>query len=90
KSVSYSSLDFEARVDAEKKLLSNIGIKAGTKVGIRGDNSYLWMVTDIALTELDAVSIVFPKEFNDHDLDDLIATYGCPASAPMELIRVIA
>ena len=76
KSVSYSSLDFEARVDAEKKLLSNIGIKAGTKVGIRGDNSYLWMVTDIALTELDAVSIVFPKEFNDHDLDDLIATYG--------------
>ncbi|NKB43819.1 MAG: AMP-binding protein [Alphaproteobacteria bacterium] len=72
----YTAKEFETRVDFEKKALSQIGIRPGTKVGIRGDNSFLWMVSDVALAELGAVSVVFPAEFNDHALEDLISTYG--------------
>lgn len=63
-------------MDQEKKILAAIGIKAGDKVGIRGDNSYAWMVTDVALAELDAVSIVFPNEFKDESLTSLTSQYG--------------
>ena len=72
----YEAGTFFSDVIAEKDKLSRIGIKAGDKVGIRGDNSYLWLVSDVALAELDAVSVAFPAEFKDRSLDDLILPYG--------------
>lgn len=72
----YSAQDFVSAVEGQKKALSGLGIKPSDKVGIRGENSYLWMVTDVALAELDAVSVVFPPEFSDRSDAQLLADYA--------------
>lgn len=72
----YSGIEFVADVNEEKKLIAAIGIRAGDKVGIRGDNSYAWMVSDVALAELDVVSVVFPTEFQEEPLTVLSSQYG--------------
>ena len=68
--------DLAADVETQKTLLAEIGVTARSKVGLQGENSYLWMVTDLALAELNAVSVVFPPEFNNRKVDDLIKDYG--------------
>lgn len=74
--VEYSAQDFTSDVGTQKKALSELGIKARDKVGIRGENSYLWLVTDVALAELDAVSVVFPSEFADRSDEELLDDYA--------------
>ena len=71
-----SSATFYADIEAQKQALSALGLRPGDKVGLRGDNSYLWMVTDIAMVELDLVSVIFPTEFKDASIPDLMADYG--------------
>ncbi len=39
------------------------GIKAGSRVGIYAPNSYLWLVHDLALIELGAISVAFTDDF---------------------------
>ena len=72
----FSGSDFVADVETQKSALSDIGLRPKDKVGLRGDNSYLWMVTDVALAELDIVSVVFPNEFQDQEVETLIDQYG--------------
>lgn len=67
---------FRADLEAQKRALSAIGLRTGDKVGLRGDNSYLWMLTDIAMVELDLVSVVFPNEFKDAPIPALMEDYG--------------
>lgn len=74
--VNYSANEFIKSVKREKQALSTIGITKGDKVGVRGENSYLWMVTDVALAELEAVSVVFPSEFTKEPPSDLMCNYG--------------
>ncbi|MFD0381911.1 AMP-binding protein [Streptomyces stramineus] len=42
--------------------LEAAGVRAGTHVGILGGNSYAWIVTDLALTRLRAVSVALSVE----------------------------
>lgn len=72
----YTAQDFVTAVEYEKTKLAAVGVGKRDKVGIRGDNSYLWLVTDVALTELDAVSVVFPPEFKDRSNEELINDYA--------------
>lgn len=74
--VEYSAQDFIRDVETQKKAFSDLGVKARDKVGIRGENSYLWLVTDVALAELDAVSVVFPPEFSNHSDNALLSDYA--------------
>ena len=39
------------------------GVKAGTRVGIYAPNSYQWLVHDLALIELGAISVPFTDDF---------------------------
>lgn len=71
-----TSEEFRGDVKAQCKSLQALGLRAGDKVGLRGDNSYLWMVADIAMVELDLVSVVFPNEFNDSPIPALMEEYG--------------
>jgi long-chain acyl-CoA synthetase len=47
---------------ARRKLLA-WGVEAGMRVGIRAPNSYEWMVFDLALTEMGAVTVAFTEDF---------------------------
>jgi long-chain acyl-CoA synthetase len=46
-----------------RDLLSRWGVKAGTRVGIYAPNSYCWLVYDLALIELGAISVPFTEDF---------------------------
>lgn len=74
--VEYSAQNFVDDVESQKGKLGEVGVKPRDKVGVRGENSYLWMINDVALAELDAVSVVFPPEFKDRSDEELIRDYG--------------
>ena len=70
--------DFPAvRKDVEKAIerLKGYGVKAGMRVGIRATNCYPWMVYDIALLELRAVSVAFTEDFFPTPADELQEKY---------------
>ena len=46
-----------------RSALSNWGVKAGARVGIYAPNSYSWLVHDLALIELGAISVPFTDDF---------------------------
>lgn len=71
-----SSQQFLNDIEAQKRALTGLGLRPRDKVGLIGANSYLWMVSDIALVELDIVSVVFPGEFQDIPAEKLMADYG--------------
>ncbi|MEU5425629.1 AMP-binding protein [Streptomyces olivoreticuli] len=56
--------------------LEGAGVLAGTHVGILGGNSYEWIVADLALTRLRAVSVALPVETHrDTPPEELRAAY---------------
>src|SRR5450432_1502867 len=52
------------------------GVKAGTRVGIYAPNSYHWLVFDLALIELNAISIPFTDDFAGKINQDLLDRYN--------------
>ena len=70
------SQQFLNDIEAQKRALTGLGLRPRDKVGLIGANSYPWMVSDIALVELDIVSVVFPGEFQDIPAEKLMADYG--------------
>ena len=52
------------------------GVKAGTRVGIYAPNSYHWLVHDLALIELHAVSMPFTDDFAGKIDQDLLDRYN--------------
>jgi long-subunit acyl-CoA synthetase (AMP-forming) len=44
------------------KVLRKVGVKSRMRVGLLSENSYRWVVYDLALIELDCVSFCFPVE----------------------------
>ncbi|MEV6671292.1 AMP-binding protein [Streptomyces sp. NPDC051162] len=57
--------------------LERAGVVAGTHVGILGTNSYEWIVADLALIRLRAVSVALPVEtHHDTPPEELRAAYG--------------
>lgn len=63
--------------DVERAIerLKGYGVKEGMRVGIRATNCYPWIVYDIALLELRAVSVAFTEDFFPMDCDELCAKY---------------
>lgn len=52
------------------------GVKRGMRVGIRSANCYQWIVYDLALIELRAVSVAFTDDFASLRADELIEKYS--------------
>lgn len=65
------------RKDVEKAIerLKSYGVKEGMRVGIRATNCYPWIVYDIALLELRAVSVAFTEDFFPTPADELAEKY---------------
>lgn len=60
--------------------LDGAGIAPGARVGIRGDNSYAWLVLDLALIRLSAVPVAIPvPDFKGCSNAELTRRYGLVA-----------
>ncbi|WP_440902762.1 AMP-binding protein [Actinosynnema sp.] len=56
------------------------GIAPRARVGVRGDNSYEWLVLDLALLELGAVPVAIPvPDFKGRPNSEVARTYGLVA-----------
>jgi long-chain acyl-CoA synthetase len=56
--------------------LARWGVKSGMRVGLFAPNSYQWMVHELALIEVRALSVAIPDDFRDWDLNDLCEKYS--------------
>ena len=52
------------------------GVKRGMRVGIHAPNSYHWLVYDLALLDIGAVSIAFTDDFSGQIDDSVLTRYG--------------
>jgi long-chain acyl-CoA synthetase len=58
------------------KALSNWGIRPGMRVGIHAANCYQWLVFDLALIDIRAISVAFTDDFADEAICDLVERYS--------------
>lgn len=63
---------------AAVEILRGWGVAPGARVGIFAPNSYLWLVYDLALLEIGAVSVAFTDDFKDSLGDDILKKYQVP------------
>jgi long-chain acyl-CoA synthetase len=56
--------------------LKDWGVQAGMRVGILSCNSYEWIIYDVALLEMRAVSVAFTDDFTSTSSDQLIEQYS--------------
>jgi long-chain acyl-CoA synthetase len=74
--------ELERDVDKVIAYLRNNGLISGDRVGIRGPNSYQWLVLDLALISLGCVSVCVPPEASDFD--------SIPVESLMEMLDLTA
>ncbi|HEU5148936.1 MAG TPA: AMP-binding protein [Iamia sp.] len=71
-----------ADVAAAAALLREIGIAEGHRVGLLGENSYEWVVYDLACMAVGAVSVgLLEDDLITGTVDDLVARFGLAAVA---------
>ena len=76
KSVRHSYAALAGDIAAACEALSRWGIVAGSRVGIYAPNSYHWLVYDLALIALKAVSVPFTDDFAGTIDDALLDRYN--------------
>lgn len=64
-----------ADVSAAVTALKGWGVKRGMRVGIRAPNCYQWIVYDLAIIELRAISVAFTDDFNAAAAEELRDRY---------------
>jgi len=75
RTVRRSFVELRDAVLATAERLSNAGVKPGMRVGIRSPNCYDWIVHDMALIRLQAVTVAFTADFTHWQANDLIGKY---------------
>lgn len=58
-----------------RQALTSWGVNSGMRVGIYAPNSYQWLVYDLALIHIGAISVPFTDDFAGAVNDDLLARY---------------
>jgi long-subunit acyl-CoA synthetase (AMP-forming) len=58
-----------------RRRLAGWGVRPGMRVGIYAPNSYDWLVHDLALIELGAISVPFTEDFAGQINEELLARY---------------
>ena len=76
KAVRHSFSALHADVGHARARLRDWGVKAGTRVGIYAPNSYHWLVYDLALIELGAISVPFTDDFAGRVNQELLDKYN--------------
>jgi long-subunit acyl-CoA synthetase (AMP-forming) len=76
KAVRHSYADLHNDVIAARDALRSWGVTAGTRVGIYAPNSYYWLVHDLALVEIGAISVPFTDDFAGSVNDALLERYN--------------
>ncbi len=76
KTVNHSHAGLHVDAARVRENLRAWGVKAGTRVGIYAPNSYHWLVHDIALIELGAISVAFTDDFAGRVNQELLDKYG--------------
>lgn len=71
-----SHAELHGDVMAAVELLRRWGVKPGMRVGIRASNCYEWLVYDLALLTVRALSVAFTDDFNDQPASELIDGYS--------------
>ena len=82
---SYQELRRHCAVAME--ILRGQGVAPGARVGIFAPNSYYWLVYDLALLEIGAVSVAFTDDFKDSLGDDILKKYNVPVLLTSKLFR---
>ena len=62
-------------IDSAVSKLRQWGVTTGMRVGIYAQNSYEWLVHDLALIELDAILVPFTRDFLGALDEDLFARH---------------
>ena len=57
------------------QMLARWGVTAGTRVGLYAPNSWRWLVYDLALIDIGAVSVAFTDDFRTEISQDLLQRY---------------
>lgn len=70
---SYTSLSWDT--ERARQALESWGVKPGMRVGIYAPNSYHWLVHDLALIAIGAISVPFTDDFVDAVNDELLTRY---------------
>ena len=76
KPVRHSYRELADHIAQTRQRLADWGVTRGMRVGIYAPNSYEWLVHDLALIDLGAVSVAFTDDFAGRVNDDLLARYG--------------
>jgi long-chain acyl-CoA synthetase len=76
KAVRHPHAALHADVTDVRTRLRNWGVGVGTRVGIYAPNSYQWLVHDLALIELGAISVPFTDDFAGKVNQDLLDKYN--------------
>lgn len=75
KSGRMSHADLHAQVTRTCQALADWGVKRGTRVGIYAPNSLAWLIHDLALIELGAISVPFTDDFAGQVNQELLDRY---------------
>ena len=63
KTIRHPFANLASDVALARKSLTAWGVKAGMRVGIFAPNSYHWLVHDLALIDVGAISVAFTDDF---------------------------
>ena len=75
KALHYSHASLHGEVMRVRQALLDWGVRPGMRVGIYAPNSLAWMIHDLALIDIDAISVPFPDDFAGQVNDELLARY---------------
>ncbi len=73
--VAYPHAALHDEVMRTRRALTDWGVRPGMRVGIYAPNSYRWLVHDLALIDIGAISVPFTDDFAGQVNDQLLARY---------------
>jgi len=73
--VAYPHAALHDEVMRTRRALADWGVQPGMRVGIYAPNSYRWLVHDLALIDIGAISVPFTDDFTGQVNDELLARY---------------
>ena len=75
KALHYSHASLHGEVMQVRQALLDWRVRPGMRVGIYAPNSLAWMIHDLALIDIDAISVPFTDDFAGQVNDELLARY---------------
>ena len=75
KTIRHPFANLASDVALARKSLTAWGVKAGMRVGIFAPNSYHWLVHDLALIDVGAISVAFTDDFAGRINEETLAKY---------------